>query len=242
MSEEREALIREVHKVFTYGLDLRERLERGETPSIDREQATFKGLLNGGPAVQGNTDYFGDKQDRPMSFTAGGGSSMMYKTSTGEGFMGVRYALACWVDELLIMQTHNPEWGEEWRDKAMEVALFGFALRYDKFWEQALFARRRPNIEVLEVFFWCVVLGFKGKYGDDPEKMQTWIQDTRQRLLQAQSGSFPYPPEKVPPATMVPVLKSVRSWQTVIKIATGLLLLLVPLIAFALVFQFGGSR
>lgn len=75
-----------------------------------------------------------------------------------------KYALAAWVDDLLI---EHP-WGGRawWEDNRLEYQLFRTAVAFTTFYARAGEATSRPNKDALEVFYVCVVLGFRGLYGD----------------------------------------------------------------------------
>ena len=95
---------------------------------------------------------------------------------TGDGtvFLGARYALACWIDELFIVHS---AWADLWKERPFEVALYGSRERAGKFWDQADLVLRRPNAPAcpdrararrVETFFLCIVLGFRGRYLENP--------------------------------------------------------------------------
>ena len=60
----------------------------------------------------------------------------------GRTFLGARYALACWIDELFIVHS---SWADRWKPLILEQALFGSRERATKFWEQADIVLRRPE-------------------------------------------------------------------------------------------------
>jgi len=72
------------------------------------------------------------------------------------------YALVCWIDEVLI----NAAWEghDYWVQHKLEWERFGTAVAFDKFYEQAAVAARHTQKDALEVFYVCVVLGFRGMY------------------------------------------------------------------------------
>src|SRR5262249_41169385 len=114
----RPEIARVVYPALNYGLKLKERRERGEEPDLDAEQAVLKGLLN---ADEGRKvpDYWGDA----VSDRAG-----------EEPFLGIRYALTCWLDEILIDES---SWGVQWDNRKLEWALFSSHDRGWKFRPQA---------------------------------------------------------------------------------------------------------
>ena len=90
-------IARQVHLVFGHGLDLKERLERGEQPSFEAEQAKLRGLLLAGDSdLRYQVDYAGE------TAAASTGSQNVRTTiggiRGGEPFLGIRYALSCWLD------------------------------------------------------------------------------------------------------------------------------------------------
>src|SRR4051812_38641783 len=113
-----EELANLVHPVLHYGLALKERLQRGDAPSLDLEQTRLKTMLlteldagqypeYGG---EGGVGGFGTAiEGRPAAMAASG------------NFLGARFALTCWLDELFIV--HSP-WSSAWNERKLEVALY----------------------------------------------------------------------------------------------------------------------
>src|SRR4051812_7827290 len=122
-----------VHGVFRYGLGLKDRLARGESPALATEQAMLLRLLGGGPDAKWPTD----------------------PTVAAD----LRYALVCWLDELFVDES---DWGARWNERKLEVALFGTNDRAWRFWEQARQTATRNDPDALEVYYLCLQLGFRG--------------------------------------------------------------------------------
>ena len=150
-------------------------MDRGEAPDLEQERGRLIELLpaNGGAGLQ--TDYSGD----------------------GKAFLGARYALACWIDELFIVHS---SWAERWKPLILEQALFGSRERASKFWEQADIVLRRPNAprvtyppgaDAMETFFLCIVLGFRGTYRENPGKIREYVDEMRPQV--ARAADWPYP-------------------------------------------------
>ena len=75
-----------------------------------------------------------------------------------------RYALAAWIDDLLI---EAPWEGRQWwEENALEVEFFNSRDAYTTFYTKAVEAAALPKKDALEVFYVCVVLGFRGMYRD----------------------------------------------------------------------------
>jgi type VI secretion system protein ImpK len=225
-------IARQVHLVFGHGLELKERLERGEQPSFEAEQAKLRGLLLAGDSdLRYQSDYAGEAAGQ-------GAGAQNIRTSQGalrgsEPFLGIRYALACWLDEIFILDTSGP-WATRWEASMMEVALYGgSSQRAWRFWEQAKKAEARPGTDALEVFLWCVMLGFKGEPAGAGITPAQWIEGVRKRVLTGYSQEFPQPPEKDPP-TFVPVLRGRDRFGTMLRIAAALVAVAVCAATFLL--------
>jgi type VI secretion system protein ImpK len=155
-----------VHPVIAYALDLKDRVDRGDAPDLDAEQRQLLERLRSDAEARRVSDYFGD----------------------GVVFLGARYALTCWLDELFIVHSR---WSELWKERVLEYALFGSRDRAWKFWEQAEIALRRPNTprvspppgpDALETFFLCVVLGFRGRYLENPAQVREILEEMRSQV------------------------------------------------------------
>ena len=55
---------------------------------------------------------------------------------SGDRYLGVGYPLACWFDEIFILDPASP-WKEEWREHTLEAGLYDSRDRAYKFWQQA---------------------------------------------------------------------------------------------------------
>src|SRR4051794_31321349 len=113
-------IARQVHQVFGHALELKERLERGERPHFDAEQTKLRGLLLGDSELKYMLEYSGEGASPTAS---------NIRTSQGalrgtEPFLGIRYPLACWVDEIFISDS---PWSQQWTERMMEVAIYGGA-------------------------------------------------------------------------------------------------------------------
>jgi type VI secretion system protein ImpK len=207
-----------VYPVISHGLDLKSRIARGERPNIQTEQAALKGLL--GSATQA-TPWGTD--GAPILMSTGG--------SRGGAFLGIRYALTCWLDEIFV---DDSPWGQEWNEQKLEQALYHSNLRYEKFWEQAQLAEAMPGSEAHESFLLCVLLGFRGKNGEEPDRLRQWVENARTRIGKTQSAGSPAVPEGTMEAN-VPVLPWVDRYQQMVKVCSIGLLCLIPIFAFLVV-------
>jgi type VI secretion system protein ImpK len=156
----REEIARVVHPIFAAGLDLRERVLRGDKVILDREQQSLTRLLKPPIEAQQWPEY--------------GGS--------GGRFLGTRYALACWLDEIFLNEDFaGTAWGNEWNEKHLETALYGTNDRAWNFWLQAELAEAE-GLDAQEVFYLCVMLGYRGEGQNKPANLEDWREQMEAKL------------------------------------------------------------
>jgi type VI secretion system protein ImpK len=227
-----------VHPVFTYALRLKERLERGERPNIESEQMTLKGLLMSENEAKRWIEFGG--QGDSLAMMRHGESLRMTAGSAGrrsaDQFLGIRYALACWLDEIFTLK--DSPWEAQWADRTLETALYGSRDRAWMFWDQAQLAERRPGSDALEVFYLCVMLGFRGELREDPDKLKRWADAIGARIGKEQSKEWPQPPELEVPS-YVPPLYGRERFQRMVVVGAVVTLSVIPILAFFLVRHVG---
>ncbi|HET6572203.1 MAG TPA: DotU family type IV/VI secretion system protein [Fimbriiglobus sp.] len=206
-------IVRRMHEVFGYGLDLKERLERGESPTFVTEHARLLSLLLAGGELDFDPAYRGD-------LASPAGRANMTRDLSNL-FLGVQYALACWLDEVFLLDAPS-WWGQQWETDSLEVRLYGGSQeRAWRFWDQARKAEGpRGSPEALEAFLWCVMLGFKGAPDtlNPPVNPPVWVDNVRKRVLSARSAEFPTPAQKEAP-TRVPALRGPDRLKTMLRVA-----------------------
>lgn len=125
-----------VDPAFLHMLELLERISRGERPDPQEERLHVKGWL--------------DRAERKL------GQKIDWELA--------KYSLVSWIDEMLI---EAPWEGRRWwTENSLEVELFGTGLANEQFYLKAKEAAALPRRDALEVFYVCVVLGFRGLYRD----------------------------------------------------------------------------
>jgi type VI secretion system protein ImpK len=240
----RDELASLVHPVFRYGLALKERLDRGEAPHLETEQAALVGLLTGEAEARRSLDFAGDQAAGaaarpPLSPTGIAGSGEVAAGQSGERrggpFLGARYALVCWLDELFVLYT---SWADAWSEHKLEVALYAGNDRAWRFWDQAKLAATR-SADALEVYFLCVALGFRGELHEEAERLDEWFESTRGQLTRSLARDWAGPPELEPPMR-VPRLHGRSRLRRMVLAAGAALLLLVPAVALFLVLMTSG--
>ncbi len=137
-----------------------------------------------------------------------------------------KYALVAWTDELLL----DVDWAgrEWWSNNVLEVEQFRSRDCSERFFVKAEEARRLSSPDALEVFYDCVVLGFRGMYRSPevarslsrpdglPDSLQAWCKRTAMALQR--SGATPLVHDGTPPLGAPP--RSARPW----VVGTALLL------------------
>lgn len=90
-----------------------------------------------------------------------------------------KYALCSLIDALFIAAPWSGKgW---WKDNCLEKKYFGDRLAHEAFFQKAIEASGLGRKDALEVYYLCVILGFRGFYGDsNASYKQDWI--TRLRL------------------------------------------------------------
>ncbi len=151
---------RAVDPIFKYVLDLLDRLHRDERLSPEEQRLVIRGLLEHAGAILG----------------------------TGREWELARYAIVSWIDEMLVdLPWEGAEW---WSNNVLEVELFNTRLCFEQFYAQAKEAAALPQRDALEVFYVCMMLGFRGLYHDPqverplieahglPPDLETWARQT----------------------------------------------------------------
>ncbi|OYP35468.1 DotU family type IV/VI secretion system protein [Rhodopirellula sp. MGV] len=125
-----------VDPIFMYVSSVIDEIELNHSPDPEDVNAKIRGLLDSAENLLGG----------------------------GEGWRLAKYALVSWVDDLLIEAVwEGSQW---WEQNRLEFQIFNTTSAFSKFYEQSQKASQLPRKDALEVFYVCVVLGFRGLYGD----------------------------------------------------------------------------
>jgi len=134
-----------IDPVMLHVLGLLDRISREERPSAPDERLRIRTLIDQAEALLG----------------------------ANEQWQLAKYAVAAWTDEMLVdAPWEGRDW---WSNNVLEVELFSSRECYDRFYILAKEASALANRDALEVFYICVVLGFRGLYRD-PEFSRSTIQ------------------------------------------------------------------
>lgn len=171
-------LARAVDPVFLYTLELLDRIARHQPVSPQEEQLRLRALIDQADALLGAEPEWD----------------------------AAKYALVSWIDEVLL---DTPWDGQDWwSNNVLEVALFNSRLCNERFYLRAVESTALSRRDALEVYYVCVVLGFRGLYRDPeaarfliqshnlPEDLETWA---RQAALSIRLGQGRPPPGPLGP-------------------------------------------
>lgn len=216
----REEMASLVYPVLNYGIRLQEMLASNDPPDFRTAQKTLLALLQ---APTADRDFIGDGQ-----------VNIGDPTSRTDFFLGVRYPLVCWLDEVFIADS---PWKTEWTENKLEQAMFGTNDRAWKFWDQSRRAETRPGTDSLEAFYLCVMLGFRGDLEGMPDRLKTWRETTESQLKKGKETDWPAPPEGRPITFVPPLLGEKRRQKMALTVGLAFLLL-IPIAVFLLFSQF----
>lgn len=232
-----------VYPILERGLRLREAREQKRAGSVEDEQAALLGDLNRKELRELDEAIAGSRarEAREESFDL--------QTQSRSRFLGYRYILACWLDEIMLkFGDANDHWAQTWENQKLETHLFGTNVRAVAFPNQAVLLLRQGQLEeALEITFLCVMLGFRGVWEDpQPEglpSLESWVQNTRERIAGRLSRQeLKLLPLEPPAALMTPLTWRDRL-QRMVFVAGGvvLILLLISTVYFALKANAGGD-
>ncbi|MGE0755678.1 MAG: DotU family type IV/VI secretion system protein [Pirellulaceae bacterium] len=173
-----------IDPIFLHVLGLLERIGNNDSPSPTEERTVINNWLRNAEA------HLGQKQDWELA----------------------KYALVAWIDDVLI---EAPWQGRLWwKENALEVEVFNSRDRATLFYAKSQEAGRMTRRDALEVFYVCVVLGFRGLYRDAasafladqlglPPNLEAWASQTAKSIQLGQGRppitESPRPGEGAPP-------------------------------------------
>lgn len=174
-----------VDPVFLYVIDLLDRIQNDDPVSAPEERVRIRNELDRAEAILGQS----------------------------EDWMLAKYALVTWIDEVLIEAPW--EGAAYFKNNKLEFEIFRSADAYVEFYRKARDASGLRKKDALEVFYVCVIMGFRGLYRDPaqsaaltdeldlPPDLDTWAKRTAETIRLGQgrpmisAGSVPV--EGAPP-------------------------------------------
>jgi type VI secretion system protein ImpK len=195
-----------VFPIFRTAIEYKEGLRTNETvwrPKFEECQKKMRALLLAPVADSLRLDVLGDP--RVIDAAAAGAQF---------GFLGIRYALACWLDDIFILDS---VWKEQWNAHKMEFALYKLGIRYTEFWDQAQRSQTRPTPDALEVYYLCVMLGFRGKMSEKPIELNAWRDTMQTQITEEEKRRYVAPQPVAVLPTVNRILEGERQAQKWLK-------------------------
>jgi type VI secretion system protein ImpK len=125
-----------VDPFLLHSLDLLDRIASGADPNPQDERVRLRAFLDQGEAIVG----------------------------AGRDWQLTRYALVAWIDEMLVEASwSHREW---WSNNVLERELFNTRECAERFFVNAKEASGLSQRDALEVYYVCVILGFRGIYSE----------------------------------------------------------------------------
>jgi type VI secretion system protein ImpK len=177
-----------VYPVLRAGLGLKDDVLRGvpgnalPEPKLRVRREEIRGKLKTANEALRDPDYGGD----------------------GQVFNGARYALTVWLDEMFVKDVPVGSVCQEfWTRSLLETALYNMAEGGHAFWEQAEMAERLGHTDALEVFYLCVLLGFRGDRRGQADQVRQWRQEVEAQLS-VSNKKWPEEPMSIVPGSNEP--------------------------------------
>ena len=205
---------RAVDPVFLYIIDLLDRISSDEAVSAPDERVRIRGELDRAEAVLGQSD----------------------------DWMLAKYALVTWIDEVLIEAPW--EAAGYFKNNKLEFEVFHSADAYVEFYRKAQEATGLRKKDALEVYYVCVIMGFRGLYRDPaqsaaltdelglPPDLDTWAKRTAETIQLGKGrpgisvGSVPV--EGAPPLDGPFVI----IWASLVALVLGVLVFILTMFFF----------
>lgn len=95
-----------------------------------------------------------------------------------------KFALASFVDEAVL--TNNFPMRTEWERNPLQLEFFGEALAGNKFFDklESMLQQIEVTQDAVEIYYYCMLLGFKGRYGVyEQEKLLAIMKTTAESLM-----------------------------------------------------------
>ncbi|MEW5980285.1 MAG: type IVB secretion system protein IcmH/DotU [Acidobacteriota bacterium] len=126
-----------------------------------------------------------------------------------------RYALAAFMDET-VLNSHWP-YKDRWADNPLQLEYFGTYLAGEIFFDKLdqIRAQTEAKSGLLEIYYFCLLLGFKGKYGvSGLEKLHSLTESVGAELNRTRAGRAHElaPHWKVPDGPQGPVGDRLPGW------------------------------
>jgi len=149
-----------------------------------------------------------------------------------EDVQQAKYAIAAFIDEMIL--TSSWPLKDSWSDKPLQLAYFNDFAAGEEFYNKVDALRGAKRNNVLEVYYLCLALGFRGKYVDlqGMEKKKV-LMDTILREMRGAVPAGPTPgglsPAWQPPDALPGIVKNFPAWFVAAACALFVILLFILL-------------
>jgi len=132
-----------------------------------------------------------------------------------EDVQQAKYAIAAFIDEMVL--TSSWPLKDSWADKPLQLAYFNDFAAGEEFYNKIDTLRGAKRNSVLEVYYLCLTLGFRGKYVDlqGMEKKKV-LMDTMLREIRGAAPAAPgtggLSPSWQPPDALPGIVKNFPAW------------------------------
>lgn len=127
-----------------------------------------------------------------------------------EDIYAAKYAFCAAVDEAMLSQPSSLR--EEWERNPLQLRLFGEHLAGEHFFDrlEELRAQGAPRLPSLEVYHYCLLLGFEGKYRlEGPEKLGYLVARLGDEIVYLKGKRTGFAPHWAPPDRVAHALRRV---------------------------------
>lgn len=129
---------------------------------------------------------------------------------TSEDIYAAKYAFCAAVDEAMLSQPSSLR--DEWERNPLQLRLFGEHLAGEHFFDrlEELRAQGAARLSSLEVYHYCLLLGFEGKYRlEGPEKLGYLIARLGDEIVYLKGKRTGFAPHWAPPDKIAHILRRV---------------------------------
>lgn len=167
---------------------------RGQLALALQEAFTVAVRLRAGRQAAADADSFRAHVKTLLSAADGRARSAGYE---GEAVKLAIYAYIAFLDES-VLSASQPMFAA-WSQQPLQEAVFGDHIAGENFFRHLadLLARQdaEPLADLLEVYQLCMLLGFRGKYGSNPEGLQSIVSMTREKIDRIRGPRPPLAPD-----------------------------------------------
>lgn len=216
-------LAKPILKVFQRAFLVLDSIDKNIDLNFFAERATLSDLVMDIPEIE-----LVPKRKIKSDFNDGTSSGVFDNLQNRSGFLGLRYPIICWLDELF---THpSCAWADKWNEQKLEIQFFDSNDRAWQFWDQAKLAEQFSTLDYLEVFFLASVLGFHGTKNDDSPELIGWQNKIASKLADRKNAmNFAW---DSPMQTNVYPRVYAKAFKSMVVITGLLFSATVPIIAF----------